>query len=362
MATRREFLAGAVATALVTAKVSSARASVPRLMSAAHVGSIDEGALWNNGVLTPFSLPSRGHALTRLHEGKVVVMGRRPGLFASIVDSADVSSSSKIVFQPSSDCRFAGHSAASVDGTMLMTSEFDTNTIKARIILRDPKTGIERARWQLNDLEPHELLFARKGARLIVALGGLIKDGGVAGPAFNPDGVRSAVVELDPSTGTVIARHALAPSLASLSLRHLAVSPDGETVAVAAQDQDISATRPLVALLALGNELQPLPMPDARDVDFRGYIGSIAFDTKGAYIAAASPRGSVLGFWSAGGAWCGALPIADVCGVTSGIEPGAFWASSGHGGIYNVAIDKAGPRIVAQWHSDAGFDNHLLLI
>jgi hypothetical protein len=317
--------------------------------------------MWSDSVLTPFKLPARGHALARLGNGRIALMGRRPGLFSSIVDP-DKLSEPPTIFEPAKDCRFAGHATVSPDGAALVTSEFDANTIEARIVSRDPGTGVQRALWRLKEIEPHELLFARQGTRLVVALGGLIKDGGVAGPAFNPDGVRSAVVELDPLSGAVLARHALAASLATLSMRHLALSPQGDTVAVAAQDQDLGPTRPLVALLPIGKELQPLPMPDPRDVDFRGYIGSIAFDTKGDFIAAASPRGSVLGFWSSAGAWCGALSIADVCGITAGVEPNTFWASSGHGGIYNVAIDKTGPRVLAQWHADAGFDNHLLLI
>src|SRR6185295_1257906 len=143
----------------------------------------------------------------------------------SIVDPADLTSPLQ-VFQPSRDCRFAGHAAASPDGTALVTSEFDDKTIEACIVSRDPKTGVERARWPLKEIEPHELLFARNGARLVVALGGLIKDGGVTGPAADPNEVRSALLEIDPKSGAVLARHALAPSLASLSLRHLALSPD----------------------------------------------------------------------------------------------------------------------------------------
>jgi uncharacterized protein len=360
MATRREFLAGAASITL-TAGTGDAHTARPRLMSAAHIGDADGGVLWCADALTPFKLPARGHALTLLNSGKVALMGRRPGLFASIVDPADVTASLQ-VFQPSVNCRFAGHAAASPDESKLVTSEFDVDSVEAALVARDPANGAERARWNLNEIEPHEVLFARKGARLVAALGGLIKDGGVTGPAFNPGGVKSAVLEIDPKSGTVLARHALAPPLASLSLRHLAQSPDGETIAIAAQDQDLSETRPLVGLLALGKELEMLPMPDARDVDFRGYIGSIAFDMSGAFIAAASPRGSMLGLWSSGGTWCGALPIADVCGVTSGAEAGTFWASSGHGGIYKIGAEAKGPRVVAQWHADAGFDNHLILI
>ena len=359
MATRRDFLAS-LAGAAITVGARPAFAGVPHLMSAARVGVSDEGVLWGENGLTPFKLPSRGHALTHLSDGKIVVTGRRPGLFASIVDPAHLDDLQ--VFQPAKNARFAGHAAASADGAYLMCSEFDVDTVRAMIVSRDPATGAGRAVWTLNDIEPHELLFAKGGARVVVAIGGLIKDGGVAGPAYNPGGIKSAVLEVDPKSGVVLARHALHPSFSSLSLRHLSLSPDGTTVAVAAQDQDLSETRPLVALLRLGKGIEPLPMPDVRDVDFRGYVGSIAFDAKGGYIAAASPRGSVLGVWSGSGAWCGALPIADVCGVAAGAEPNAFWASSGHGGIYKIFAAASGPRIVAQWHVDAGFDNHLLLV
>ncbi|MEI9933003.1 MAG: DUF1513 domain-containing protein [Rhizomicrobium sp.] len=149
-------------------------------MSAARVGDLDGGAIWREGALTPFKLPSRGHALTRLSNGKIVLTGRRPGLFASIVDPTHVDGPLQI-FQPTKNARFAGHAAASSDGACFMTSEFDADTVKASIVSRDPVTGAERAVWTLNEIEPHELLFARNGARLVVALGGLIKDGGVAG-------------------------------------------------------------------------------------------------------------------------------------------------------------------------------------
>ncbi len=62
----------------------------PGPMSAARIGDVDGGVLWGAKALAPFKLPSRGHALTHLNSGKVVLMGRRPGLFASIVDPANV--------------------------------------------------------------------------------------------------------------------------------------------------------------------------------------------------------------------------------------------------------------------------------
>ena len=315
--------------------------------------------MWSADRFASFNLPARGHAPVRLADGRVLLMGRRPGLFASLIEPRDPAAISS--FSSTGNSRFAGHAADAPDGSALVTSEFDADTFDAVLVLRNPANGSERARWQPGGIEPHELVFTGGGTRLVVALGGLIKDGGVAGPAFNPGGIRSAVLELDPLSGKTLARHTLAPSLSSLSLRHLAVAQDGETVAVAAQDQDITVTRPLVGLLRPGREIELLPWPDPRACDFRSYVGSVAIS--GDCLAAAGPRGSVLGFWSvSSGHWLGALAIADVCGVTAASERGGFWASSGHGGIVKIAADVTGPRVQAQWHVDAGFDNHLLLI
>jgi hypothetical protein len=290
-----------------------------------------------------------------------LVVGRRPGLSSAIIDVADVAESA-LVLQPAEGCRFAGHAAASPDGALLVTGEFEADTIRAVLVARDPENGAERARWSLDEIEPHELVFTNDGARVVAALGGLIRDGGVPGPAFNPDGVRSAVLELDPRSGAVLARHALASEFSSLSLRHLSVSPNGETIAVAAQDQDLSETRPLIGIVTLGKGITLFPIPDVREVDFCGYVGSVAFDKSGAFIAAASPRGSVFGIWTVQGKWCGALPIADGCGIAADVEPNVFWVSSGHGGIYRVAASEAGPKITAQWHVASGFDHHMILV
>jgi hypothetical protein len=116
-----------------------------------------------------------------------------------------------------------------------------------------------------------------------------------------------------------------------------------------------------VGLLRLGKGIELLSWPDPRECDFRSYVGSVAIS--GDVVAAASPRGSVLGLWSIrDGRWRGRLAISDVCGVAAAAEAGAFWASSGHGGIYRIVADASGPRIAAQWQMDAGFDNHLLTI
>jgi hypothetical protein len=333
-------------------------AASPRLFAAARIDGKDNGAVWQAGALQPFALPARGHAPAALPDGRVLIVGRRPGVFAALVDENNVGAVPAIL-SPAGGKRFAGHGAVSPDGTALVTSEFEADSFRGALVVRDAQGGI-RTVWDPQGIEPHDLLFL-DSSRVIAALGGLIKDGGVAGPAFNPGGIDSAVIEIDVTSGAVVKRHALPASYRSLSLRHLAHAND--VIVIGMQDQDLSEPRPVVGVLQPGAEIDLLPLPDRNACDFRGYIGSVAADRTGRYAAAASPRGSVLGVWSiADRRWIGGLHIQDVCGLTTGANDGEFWASSGLGDILRITVSDAGPVIAARWHSEAGFDNHLLRV
>ncbi len=358
MATRRQVLLGASAAALATA-VPARAAATPALISAARIAGNDSGALWRESGLETFALPGRGHALAHLpRSGKIILCARRPGTFAALLDPADIKAP-PVVLAPASGNRFAGHAAVSPDGERLVTSEFAAGTFDGALAVRDSMTGAVETSWNPRGIEPHEILFLADGSRLIAALGGLIKDGGVAGPAFNPGGIDSALVEIDPATGAVALRHALPDAFRSLSLRHIALA--GDSVVVGMQDQDLSETRPLLAILEPGDRLDLLPWPTQAQCDFRGYVGSVSASP--AYALAASPRGGVLGAWSVTQRrWLGGLHISDVCGLARGTSENEFWASSGLGDILQIGVDETGPRILARWRADAGFDNHLLRV
>lgn len=358
MATRRSFIAGAAALGLTAAH---ARAEVPAtgLVSAGQAAGRPCGVIWREQGARRFDLPGRGHAISRLGPDEVLLVGRRPGLFAAVADIAE--GRVKRLVAPSPAARFSGHGAVSPDGRLLVTAEFDQDSIAGRFVLRDPATGEGRAVWEAGGVEPHDLGFAAGGARLVAALGGLVRDGGVAGPAANPDGVRSAVLEIDPSSGRCLKRHALGAGLESLSLRHLAFAPDGRRVAVGMQDQDLSARRSLMAVLEIGGGVDLLPMPEPAEIDFKGYVGSVAIDRSGAFLAATSPRGGVAGLWSmADGRWLGGLHAQDACGLAAGAEAGEFWLSSGYGDMLRLAASAAGLAVIERRPGEVGFDNHLL--
>lgn len=364
MVTRRIFLRGAAAISCGAAflpDVSLAAPEAPVLFGAAHIADHDGGVVWRGGTVQPFALPARGHGLARLAaRGKIIVTGRRPGLLTAIVDTTDPAGSSQIV-QSAPGCRFSGHSAVEPGGDHFVTSEFEAETMRGVLVLRRAAKGVECGRFDPQGIEPHDMLFA--GNLLVAALGGLIKDGGVAGPAFNPDGIKSSVVEIDPQSGKIAARHALGAGLSSLSLRHLALVPGGQSVIVGMQDQDLSETRPLVAVIKIGGEMEPLPMPDPKACDFRGYVGSVAVDASGEFAAATSPRGSVIGLWSLPRrVWVGGLGIPDVCGLAAGSQPGEFWASTGLGEVVNLKASALGATVTSRWSTSVGFDNHLLRV
>src|SRR5262249_26780501 len=154
-------------------------------------------------------------------------------------------------------------------------------------------------------VEPHDVLFARDGARLIVAVGGIARSAEVKGPAINIGNIESAILELDAASGAMLKRHRLARDLRTLSLRHLALAPDGETVLFGMQDQDRSEVRPLMGRFRIGGELDLLPLPGDGG-SLRSYIGSLSVDAAGRYVAATSPKGGLVGLWSvARGEWLG---------------------------------------------------------
>ena len=362
-ATRRGLFAGGAA-ALVGAFALKRRAvaSTPdvTLVSAARIGDTDSGIILDSEGLTGFALPARAHALTHLPDGRVLLVGRRPGSFAAITDPEHPQTPSHI-FAPIAGHRFAGHAAVHPNGRTLVTSEVHAETGDGVVVFRDG-SGAPRAMVPVG-IEPHDLLFTRGGERLVVAVGGIAKAADIKGPPINAGNIESAVVELDGQTGAVINRHVLGAQMKSLSLRHMALAPDGETIAVGMQDQDRAQLRPLMAILRPGDGLQLLPLPSDEEGSLRSYIGSVVIDRSGQFIAATSPKGGMVGLWSLHKRqWHGGFALADVCGLAADAEPGCFYATSGLGDVVKLRASESGLVSLARWSAPVAFDNHLLRI
>jgi hypothetical protein len=368
---RRKFLAGAAGGALASllarragagTKTPAAAIERANLVGAARIGGVDGGALWCRDGVCDFALPARAHAAVALPaSGEVMLVGRRPGRFAAIFDPARPEQGTPRLIAPVAAHRFTGHAALA--GERLVTSELHEDTSEALIGLRDPRSGALRDSWQVTGIEPHDLLFADGGARLVVALGGIAKPADAKSPPLNLGHIESSIVELDARSGRLLKGHALEPALHSLSLRHMALAPDGETIVFGMQDQDRSALRPLAGVLRVGRGIELLPLPSDDPGALRFYIGSVAVDSSGRFAAATSPKGGALAVWSlTSGSFVGLMHIDDVCGLAAGREAGTFWATSGGGDVVLVQASEAGLASRAHWRADAAFDNHLLRI
>ena len=105
-------------------------ATKTNLVSAARIDGIDGGAVWSADGLSDFTLPGRAHAVVRLAESdRVMLVGRRPGMFAAIVDPVASARAAKLV-SPVPHFRFAGHAAVGAGG-VLVTSELHEETAEA---------------------------------------------------------------------------------------------------------------------------------------------------------------------------------------------------------------------------------------
>ena len=328
------------------------------LFTAARVDGVDGGALLCDEGVCGFALPARAHAPVLMRDAAAVILvGRRPGTFAAVLD-LDSPDAPARVFHPISGHRFVGHAA--VNGEALFTAEMDELTGEGAVVFRDARSFAPRARFDAG-VEPHDVLFARGGEVLVVAIGGIARAADVKGPAINAGRIESAILELDPRSGAVLKRHALPADMSSLSLRHMALAPDGETIAFGMQDQDRSVTRPLLGLLRLGRGIDLLPLPADDEGALRSYIGSVAIDSSGRYVAATSPKGGVAGLWAlSDGRWLGGFKLADVCGLAADAAPASFWATSGHGDVVQLSAGDEGLAAAAHWRAGASFDNHLL--
>jgi hypothetical protein len=289
--------------------------------------------------------------------GAALLVGRRPGTFAGVVDLETPEAPARL-FSPIAGHRFAGHAA--VKSEELFTTEIDAETGAGAVVLRDARSFAPRACFEVG-IEPHDVLFARGGEVLVVAVGGIARAADVKGPAINAGRIESAIVELDPRSGAVLKRHVLPEDMSSLSLRHMALAPDGETVAFGMQDQDRSRARPVMGMLRVGHGIDLLPLPTEDEGALRSYIGSVAIDASGRYVVATSPKGGLAGLWSlTDGRWLGGFELTDVCGLAADAVPGCFWATSGHGDIVQLMASDDSLSAQSHWRAPAAFDNHLL--
>ncbi|MBS9477855.1 DUF1513 domain-containing protein [Ancylobacter radicis] len=306
---------------------------------------------------TPVGLGGqRLHWVEPCPDGRTAIaVARRPGTTAILFDRR--AGTVLATFEPGEGRVFSGHGRFIDGGDRFLAVEIERASGQGVVTRRIVGAAFAiEAEWTSSGIGPHDLLPA--GGALIVANGGVEPH---TPEAVGAEIAGASVARLDPLNGATRAVAALEEDLASLSLRHLARAPDGFTV-VAAQDLLADGlARPLLYAVA-DARLTAFDAPDAEWRGLRTYVGSVAFDASGAYVAAASPRGNRVAVWRRDGRFIGGLTLVDGCGLAPTREAGQFLATSGLGEIALLATDGESVGVVSRVKKNLRFDNHAALV
>ncbi len=307
------------------------------------------------------AIPERAHGLAVHPAGTLAVLfARRPGRRAWVVDLAAGRIVREIAAIPGR--HFYGHGAFDAAGQRLFATENDYDAGRGVIGVYD--TGFRRVdEWDSGGIGPHEIRRLSDGD-LVVANGGILTHPDLPRTKLNLPTMAPNLTYLAAGDGRVLETARLAPARHLLSIRHLSRRGD-DTIVVALQHEGpADAEVPLLALHRRGEALRPMQMPTGLAPAMRGYVGSVAFDVSGTYVAATAPRGNLLGIWEAErGVHLKTVPMDDVCGLAALPGIGRFLATSGTGSMADVDIRATRTRAVhATILGACHWDNHVALV
>ena len=363
-ATRRSLLAGLSGLAALPRFLFGDAHAQDHLLDAEWLATAGvEGGFAPVVLSAGFDATAVGHGAQRLHwvepspDGRTAVaVARRPGTTAVLFDRR----AGKVLasFEPGEGRVFSGHGRFVEAGRRFYAVEIERASGQGVVSLREVADGFSVvAEWASAGIGPHDMLPGLGG--LVVANGGIEPH---TPEAFGAEVAHAGVAILDPASGQIRAVGTLDGDLVSLSLRHLARAEDG-LVVVAAQDLlNDSIARPLVYAVEPDGRLRAFDAPDEEWRSFRTYVGSIAVDRSGRYVAAASPRGNRVAIWTREGRFLGGVPLVDGCGLAATHEGGRFLATSGLGEVILIAADEEGVGVVARRSGGPRFDNHAVLV
>jgi hypothetical protein len=313
-------------------------------------------------ILLDCALPARCHAIATRPDGAVcVAVARRPGTFAVVINLAKRAVAQELESTPGRT--FAGHAVFSADGRRLLLTEDDAELEEGFVSVRDVEDDYRPTRsFRTHGIGPHELLWSADGQTIAVANGGILINPDSGRAPLNIESMQPSLALIDAADGSLRRQVQLSAELHQLSIRHLAVL-SGRRLAFGMQYQGpLEDDVPLVGILAPGGAMDLLEVPGEFGARVRQYIGSVAADASGRWLAASAPRGNLVLFWDAAtSAFAGAIDIADGCGLSRTSLAGEFLLTSGTGVVERVTC--GGPLRPQRMESDAladgQWDNHV---
>lgn len=306
-------------------------------------------------------LPDRGHDIAlRPHAPDLVVFARRPGNWAAIVDRRTGRVSQVVTSPPGR--HFYGHGVFSADGGLLYATENRMATGEGVLGLYDAQDGYRRVgEIPSFGIGPHDLAFLPGHAHLVVANGGIRTHPETGREILNKNDMEPGLAVIDPRSEKVLHAVDFGPGLKGLSIRHLAVTPAGETVFGCQYTGDPDEMPALVGTMTSDGRTRFLEMPEDDLAAMDNYVGSVALDASGRIAAATSPNGNTMAWWDLPtGRYLGRRRMSDVCGIAPTPVEGVFLATSGNAGARLAPVTAADLRPLGGTGLDRWiWDNHL---
>ncbi|PWW01962.1 hypothetical protein DFR52_102627 [Hoeflea marina] len=291
-------------------------------------------------------LPDRGHDVVMAPDGSsAIAFARRPGTFAVKFDPAG--RTPPLTISSPEGRHFYGHGAFSLGGRLVYATENDFDAARGMIGIYDVADRMTRiGEFESHGVGPHDIEIMPDGRHMVIANGAIETHPDMERVQLNLATMKPNIAVIEIATGALVARHALAPELHQLSLRHMARDGRGRVWFACQNQGDATQVHQLVGHLSADlSALRLIDLPEEPLVSLRGYVGSIECNATSGLVAITSPRGNVaISFEGDSGRIVDELRIRNVCGVAP------------HGAGF---IRSTGEGEFAEARLDIGFDNHI---
>lgn len=330
-----------------------------KVLTAWEQGETAYAGVWSPGVAPRgIALPARAHELlpipnsARLPGAQALVLARRPGEYLMRMD---LTAGRALRWHDMEEDRYlAGHACATADKACFFTTETDGETGAGLIVEREWRSLEKVREFASHGIGPHALCTLESG-ELLVANGGILNLPESGRRKLNLGRMAPNLCVLDASSGAVRKLHTLDDPY--LSLRHLAVAPDG-TIAIAMQAEHANmqdrAHAPALALLRDGM-LRTVAWDNGQaPPGWDGYAGDVCCAQGRFWISA--PRAGWLASWSLRG---DAQRVVPLRGVGALAAMGAQLIAGGETQALRVGPDSTA---AAHYRLPAAWDNHAAVI
>jgi hypothetical protein len=310
--------------------------------------------------LDSLQIPFRAHDTIPLSKGRSLSFARRPHNQMIISDFA---TKEQRIINANEGRHFYGHGCIDISRNTLFATENDYDNARGVISLRDAHNFKQLGEYESCGIGPHDIHLMPDNKTLVVANGGIETHPDFGRRKLNIKTMQPSLTFIDIDSGKKIDEYRL--SNHKLSIRHLMVTADGGVaVGTQYQGQPIDGTPDyLLAWIDKNTDgLQTFDNNRQFTKDCRGYIADVAVDTHAQIMAATSPRGNNVSFWSIPNrTLLKTIEISGPSGLCFNSKDQEFLVSNDKGNVFKIPL-HSNQFIATQLQAfPVKWDNHLYI-